>query len=152
MCAGWNPRRGGGAGNPPNGCAPRWRTLPPLRHEATGRLSRPAVGMPVVFQSREAMLLFRFLPDAYTQLLIGLVLLAHLLPARGPGASACAWQPHVAIALLCFLDDARLSNKATLAGATHWRPHLLIFACTFALFPPHGLALKPLLLPLLGEE
>jgi sodium/bile acid cotransporter 7 len=108
--------------------------------------------MPVVFQSREAMLLFRFLPDAYTQLLIGVVLLATLLPASGPGATAFAWLTRLAIALLFFLHGARLSRQAILAGATHWRLHLLIFACTFALFPLLGLALKPLLLPLLGEE
>ena len=98
------------------------------------------------------MLLFRFLPDAYTQLLIGVVLLATLLPASGPGATAFAWLTRLAIALLFFLHGARLSRQAILAGATHWRLHLLIFACTFALFPLLGLALKPLLLPLLGEE
>ncbi|HQV15861.1 MAG TPA: bile acid:sodium symporter family protein, partial [Denitromonas sp.] len=40
---------------------------------------------------------------------------------------------------------------AILAGAGHWRLHALVFACTFVLFPLLVLALKPLILPLLGE-
>jgi len=34
------------------------------------------------------------------------------------------------------------------AGVTHWRLHILVLACTFALFPALGLLLKPVLLPL----
>jgi sodium/bile acid cotransporter 7 len=46
----------------------------------------------------------------------------------------------------------QLSREAILSGAGHWRLHLLVFACTFILFPLLGLALKPLLSPLIGSE
>ena len=36
--------------------------------------------------------------------------------------------------------------------AGHWRLHLTVFACTFVLFPLLGLALKPVLTPLIGTE
>jgi sodium/bile acid cotransporter 7 len=98
------------------------------------------------------MALTRFLPDAYTQILIGVVLLATVLPASGQGAVAFAWLTSLAIGLLFFMHGAKLSREAIIAGATHWRLHLLIFACTFVLFPLLGLALKPLLYPLLGNE
>ena len=35
-----------------------------------------------------------------------------------------------------------------MAGATHWRLHAVVLLCTFALFPLLGLALKPLLAPM----
>lgn len=50
------------------------------------------------------------------------------------------------------MHGAKLSRQAILAGAGHWRLHLLVFACTFVLFPLLGLALRPLLEPLLGTE
>jgi len=50
--------------------------------------------------------------------------------------------------LLFFLHGAKLSREAALAGATHWRLHLLVLLCTFGMFPLLGLALKPLLLPI----
>jgi sodium/bile acid cotransporter 7 len=98
------------------------------------------------------MALSRFIPDAYTQILIGVVLLATFLPASGQGAVAFEWITNLAIALLFFMHGAKLSREAIISGATHWRLHLLIFGCTFVLFPALGLALKPLLFPLLGNE
>ena len=98
------------------------------------------------------MALLRFLPDGFTQALIAVVLVATVLPASGQGALAFEWFTCLAIGLLFFLNGARLSREAIIAGALHWRLHLLILACTFALFPLLGLALKPLLLPLLGDE
>ena len=58
----------------------------------------------------------------------------------------------VAIGLLFFLHGAKLSREAILGGITHWRLHLLVFACTFVMFPLLGLALKPLLPPLVTPE
>ena len=43
-----------------------------------------------------------------------------------------------------FLQGARLSRPAVLAGILHWRLHLIIFAATFVAFPFLGLALSPL--------
>lgn len=98
------------------------------------------------------MALTRFLPDAYTQILIGVVLLATLLPASGPGATAFAWLTRLAIALLFFLHGAKLPTQAVVAGLAHWRLHGLVFACTFLLFPAIGLALRPVLEPAIGPD
>lgn len=98
------------------------------------------------------MSLRRFLPDAFTQTLLAVVLIATVLPASGQVAVAFAWITNLAIALLFFLHGAKLSRQAILAGAGHWRLHLLVFACTFVLFPLLGLALKPLMAPLIGTE
>lgn len=94
----------------------------------------------------------RLLPDNFTLTLLGVVALATLLPASGQAAVAFAWITNLGIALLFFLHGAKLSRAAIVAGASHWRLHLLVFACTFALFPLLGLALKPLLAPLVGSE
>lgn len=94
----------------------------------------------------------RLLPDNFTLTLIGVVALASLLPCSGQPAVIAGWITNLAIALLFFLHGAKLSREAVIAGALHWRLHLLIFACTFILFPLLGLALKPLLAPLVGHE
>ena len=39
-----------------------------------------------------------------------------------------------------------------MAGLTHWRLHLLVFACTFVMFPVLGVALRPLLEPLVTAD
>ena len=86
----------------------------------------------------------RFLPDNFTLALIATVVLASLLPAQGATAQFFEGLTKAAIALLFFLHGARLSRAAVVAGLGHWRLHLLVLACTFALFPLLGLALKPL--------
>ncbi len=90
----------------------------------------------------------KFLPDNFTLCLIATVLTASLLPCRGPVATGFGWLTNFAIGLLFFLHGAKLSREAVVAGATHWRLHLLVLLSTFALFPLLGLALKPLLSPL----
>jgi sodium/bile acid cotransporter 7 len=47
----------------------------------------------------------------------------------------------LAIASLFFLQGARLSRAALVAGAEHWRLHAAIAFATFVLFPLLGLAL-----------
>ena len=94
----------------------------------------------------------RFLPDNFTLTLVATVILASLLPASGQTAVAFGWVTNLAIALLFFLHGAKLSRQAIVAGAGHWRLHLLVFSLTFVLFPLLGLALKPLLSPLIGNE
>ena len=94
----------------------------------------------------------RPLLDRFTLALLGTVALASLLPCSGAGAVLFDWLAKLAIGLLFFLHGARLSRSAIIAGASHWRLHLLVFACTFVLFPLLGLALRPLLEPWLGAE
>ena len=93
-----------------------------------------------------------FLPDDFTLMLVATVVLATLLPAQGAVARFFDGFTTFAIGLLFFLHGAKLSRDAIRAGITHWRLHLLVFACTFALFPLLGLALKPVLLPLVTPE
>jgi sodium/bile acid cotransporter 7 len=102
--------------------------------------------MPVAMMRK----LLYFRPDNFTLFLVGTVLLATVLPCQGVAAEVFGVAANVAIALLFFLHGARLSREAVLAGAVHWRLHLLIMACTFVLFPLLGLALAALLPNLLA--
>ncbi|UYP29510.1 bile acid:sodium symporter [Pseudomonas sp. Z8(2022)] len=98
------------------------------------------------------MSLSSLLPDRFTQSLLAVVICASLLPVSGQAAVVFSWVTNLGIALLFFLHGAKLSRESVIAGALHWRLHLLIFACTFVLFPLLGLALKPLLAPLVTPE
>ena len=77
----------------------------------------------------------RILFDNFTLILIAVIVTASLLPAHGQGALVFEWITALAIALLFFLHGSKLSRSAIIAGAMHWRLHLLVFACTFILFP-----------------
>jgi sodium/bile acid cotransporter 7 len=87
----------------------------------------------------------RFLPDNFTLSLVVTVALASFLPASGDVARFFDGLTTVAIGLLFFLHGAKLSRQAILSGITHWRLHILVFLCTFVLFPVLGVALRPLL-------
>lgn len=94
----------------------------------------------------------RFLPDNFTLCLLAVVAAASFLPAEGQSAVIFRWVTNLAIGLLFFMHGAKLSRDAVWAGMTHWRLHLLVFSCTFIMFPLLGLALKPVLAPLMGHE
>ena len=93
----------------------------------------------------------RLRPDNFTLLIVGMVLLATILPARGGMAVFVDDLAMVAIGLLFFLQGARLSQQAVIAGLTHWRLHLLIMGCTFVLFPVLGLGLHAIAPNLLAK-
>jgi sodium/bile acid cotransporter 7 len=80
-------------------------------------------------------LLGRVKIDRYLLLILAMVVLASLAPARGQGAHVMGWVTKVAIGLVFFLHGARLSREAIIGGLTHWRLHLLVLASTFGLFP-----------------
>src|SRR3984957_18767111 len=90
----------------------------------------------------------KFLPDNFTLCLLATVATASVLPSRGETAVVFNWITNFTIGLLFFLHGAKLSREAALAGATHWRLHLLVLLCTFGMFPLLGLVLKPLLMPI----
>ncbi|MVW71090.1 MULTISPECIES: bile acid:sodium symporter family protein [unclassified Bordetella] len=96
--------------------------------------------------------LIRFLPDRFTLFIIATVLIASLAPAHGQGLAAFEWITNLAIAVLFFLHGARLSREAIVAGMLHWRLHLTVFSATFLMFPLLGLALRPVLTPLVTPE
>src|SRR3546814_223418 len=92
------------------------------------------------------------LPDTYTFLLLGTVVLSSVLPASGLFAVVLKHVTTAAIALLFFLHGAKLPRQAIIDGITHWRLHTLVLSCTFVFFPIMGFALRPLLLPLVTEQ
>ncbi|AUA33350.1 bile acid:sodium symporter [Pseudomonas sp. SGAir0191] len=94
----------------------------------------------------------KWLPDNFTISLLVTVAVASLLPCSGEVAVAFAWLTNISIALLFFMHGAKLSQQAVLAGAGHWKLHLTVFSATFILFPLIGLALRPVLAPVIGEE
>src|ERR1700729_169768 len=89
-------------------------------------------------------LLSRLPVDPYIVAIVGTVCLASVLPAYGSGAIIARYATYAAIALLFFLHGARLSPQAALAGASHWRLHIVVLASTFLLFPALGLGAKAL--------
>jgi solute carrier family 10 (sodium/bile acid cotransporter), member 7 len=94
----------------------------------------------------------RRLVDSFTAALLVTVLLATVAPCRGRIAEAFEVITSAAIALLFFLHGAKLSREAIIAGAAHWRLHVLVFFSTFVLFPILGLLLRPLGAALLTPE
>ena len=86
----------------------------------------------------------RLKPDWYIILIISMVVLASLLPARGAAAPVFGVATQVAIALVFFLHGAKLSREAVIKGVTHWRLHLLVLAATFVMFPVLCLGLAAL--------
>ncbi len=87
-------------------------------------------------------LLATFRPDNFTLAIVATVALASFFPAVGGAGAVMHGATILAIALLFFLHGARLSREAVLAGALHWRLHLVVLGATFALFPLLGLALR----------
>jgi sodium/bile acid cotransporter 7 len=79
--------------------------------------------------------------EPFILMLLGTVVLASLVPARGPWAEVVAGAADVGIVLLFFLHGAKLSRAAIWEGARNWRLHLTVVATTFLVFPLFGLAL-----------
>ncbi len=79
--------------------------------------------------------------EPFVAMLLGTVLLATILPARGGWAPVAAYVADAGIVLLFFLHGAKLSRKAIWQGARHWRLHASVLATTFVLFPLLGLVL-----------
>jgi sodium/bile acid cotransporter 7 len=73
--------------------------------------------------------------------LIGVVAVASLLPCYGAGVRVFDSLALLAIGSLFFLQGARLSRDAIVAGMKNWRLHLGIASATFILFPLLGLGL-----------
>lgn len=84
---------------------------------------------------RAAGLLSRLRIDVYLLLIVGMVALASILPARGGYADGLGWATKIAIGIVFFLHGARLSRQAVVGGLLHWRLHLLVLGATFVLFP-----------------
>lgn len=83
-------------------------------------------------------MLRRLIPDPFLIFLVGAILLATVLPARGVFATIVGWLSLITILLLFFFHGAKMAREQVIAGLTHWRLHLTILACTFVLFPIVG--------------
>lgn len=81
----------------------------------------------------------RLLPDPFLLYLVGTVLLATFLPARGGFAVMVGWLSILTVVLLFFFHGAKLAREQVLAGLSAWRLHLAILFSTFILFPIIGL-------------
>lgn len=81
----------------------------------------------------------RLIFDPFLLLLIGTVILASILPARGEGARIAGMLTDGGIVLLFFLHGAKLSRDAILSGAKAWKLHIATLGTTFIAFPLVGL-------------
>jgi sodium/bile acid cotransporter 7 len=87
-------------------------------------------------------LLARLPIDPYIASILGMVALASAVPATGIGMTVTSDAGTAMIAAMFFLQGARLSPQAALAGASHWRLHVVVLASTFLLFPTIGLLVR----------
>lgn len=89
----------------------------------------------------------RFFPgfDPFILLLMGTVVLAALVPARGAAFQLVDGLAVTAIALLFLLHGLRLPRAAVLQGLGHWRLHLVILGVTFLAFPVFVVLLQMLM-------
>jgi len=77
--------------------------------------------------------------DWYIAAIVGMVVLASVLPARGEAAPIVGGLTKVGIALVFFIHGAKLSQEAVIKGLLHWRLHGLVLATTFVFWPLLGL-------------
>jgi solute carrier family 10 (sodium/bile acid cotransporter), member 7 len=84
------------------------------------------------------------LPDGFTLAIIATVALASVLPCHGVGATIFSGLTTLAIAVMFFMQGARLSRDAVIAGLGQWRLHAVILCSTFVLFPLLGFGFRAL--------
>lgn len=89
----------------------------------------------------------RFLPDGFISGIIGMILLAYLIPGIGKEGSLVELKTLICygISLLFFFYGLRLSPEKLKNDLSNWRLHLLIQSITFLVFPLVVLAFRPLL-------
>src|SRR5580704_10204515 len=73
--------------------------------------------------------------------LVAVVAMASIAPCSGSSSQIFGWLATGAISTMFFLQGARLSREAVIAGVTHWRLHLAITVTTFMVFPLLGMGL-----------
>ncbi len=90
--------------------------------------------------------------DTFLLLLVAVVVLATVLPARGTAADALSLITKIVIAMLFLLYGARLSPQQAWHGVRQWKLHLLVLATTFVVFPLLGLAARALVPSVLTDD
>lgn len=82
--------------------------------------------------------------DGFLLALLGAVILASFLPAKGSAAEVLDVVVYAAVAWLFFLYGMRLKTSEALAALRNWKLHSTVMACTYVIFPIIGLALQVL--------
>ena len=82
--------------------------------------------------------------EPFILMLLGTVVLASILPARGEMATVVGYAADIGIVLLFFLHGAKLSRDAIVSGLRNWKLHLAVLGVTFVAFPLFGLGLGAL--------
>lgn len=90
--------------------------------------------------------------DGFILAIVAAVVVAAFLPVRGAAGDVFEWVVIIAIGALFFLYGTRLHPREALEGLKHWRLHVTILAFTFVAFPIIGLALKPVVEPMIGSD
>ncbi|MEV7230101.1 bile acid:sodium symporter family protein [Polymorphospora sp. NPDC051019] len=90
--------------------------------------------------------------DPFIVAMLALVVVATLLPVRGTAADVAGTIAKIGVAVLFFLHGARIAPRAALAGARHWRLHIVVLLLTFAVFPLLGIAAGLLVPTLLTND
>lgn len=95
----------------------------------------------------------KFLPDGFISGILGMILLAYLVPGIGKAGSAIELKTLIryGISLLFFFYGLRLSPEKLINDLSNWRIHLTIQAVTFLVFPLVVLAFHPLMKGTSGE-
>ncbi|WP_062464122.1 bile acid:sodium symporter family protein [Demequina soli] len=78
--------------------------------------------------------------DPLVAMIIGVLVLGLLLPARGGFADGLDTVTNIAIVLLFFLYGARMSTSEVWAGLKNWRLQGSMLASTYVIFPILGIA------------
>lgn len=84
-------------------------------------------------------------------MIIGAVVIAAVVPARGAAVAIFDVLTASAIALLFFFHGARLERKAIVAGVVHWRLQVAVLVVCFVVFPVIVVLSRPVLVAMLGE-
>jgi len=82
--------------------------------------------------------------DPFLLAMLGVLIVATVLPARGRGAILISGLSDIAIAALFFFHGAKLSRQAVLAGIRAWPIHIAVILATFVMFPALGVAVRHL--------
>lgn len=90
--------------------------------------------------------------DPFLLSLIAAIVLATFLPCRGETAHAFSLLTTLCIAVMFFLQGARLQPAAVLDSVRDWRLQGSVLACTFILFPVLGLVLRAIFPDLLSAD
>ncbi|MDC9006692.1 Sodium Bile acid symporter family protein [Mycobacterium marinum] len=90
--------------------------------------------------------------DPVLLMVLGGVLAAVLLPARGAASDAVIVAARVAVSVLFFLYGGKLSLEQAWHGLRQWRLHALVLITTFLIFPILGLAIRALVRSWMDEE